>query len=176
MCRPKFSDIVRGVYCKCRSTAGQFFPHQTNVACADCLENNFISAGQQRCHTCRPNSDVVFAGQFFFLSNQCCKADCLENTVNFSGCIRSTFSFLLRQCCLPHPAGRANQDFRRLPPEQQVPQKHRSCASACTRRWLPDPALRGRTRPRRRRLLLRREGQEGRVAAVPATAAARAPY
>jgi hypothetical protein len=74
-----------------------FFPHQTNVACADCLENNFISAGQQRCHR------LIDAGQIptsylqakFFLSNQCCKADCLENTVNFSGGTRPTFFSVL---------------------------------------------------------------------------------
>ncbi len=39
-----------------------------------------------RLRFCRPN---------FFVSNQCCKANCLENTVNFSGCIRPTFSFVL---------------------------------------------------------------------------------
>ena len=124
-------------------SAGQFFPHQTNGACADCLENNFISAGQQRWHTCRPNSDVVFAGQFFSFQTNAAKLTALKTLSIFQAASGQHFPF----CCLPHPVGRANQDFRRLPPEQQVQQEHRSCASACTRRWLPDPALRGRTPP-----------------------------
>ena len=59
-------------------SAGQFFPHQTNGACADCLENNFIFAGQQRCRTCRLNSDVVFAGQFFPFQTNVAKLTALK--------------------------------------------------------------------------------------------------
>ena len=127
--------------------------------------NDVIRAG-------RIPTDVVIAGQFFFFQTNVAKLTALKTLSIFQAASDQHFPL----CCLPHPAGRANQDFRRLPPEQQVPQKHRSCASACTRLWLPDLTLRGRTRPQRRRLLQRREGQEGRVAAAPATAAARAPY
>ena len=46
---------------------------------------SYVQAEFRR-RNCRP---------IFSLSNQCCKADCLENTVDFSGCIRPTVSFLL---------------------------------------------------------------------------------
>ena len=86
----------------------------------------------------------------FFLSNQCCKADCLENTVDFSGCIRPTVSFLLpsTSCGTSEPgllkalsraASAAEASILRL--------RLHSTMVAGPRPAGPDPALRGRTPP-----------------------------